>query len=169
MHSLFEEHRKQREAVYGPSKADQVAPVAPTSPAVDQAAQSGSPINDTMQAIPVSPSAATLPPPSAKSETFSAGETEATPAPAAEPAESKKDKPVEKDEQAKEKVTEADGKVEGDAGKGKDGDKEHKDGAVNEEVTESQPPPGPTKKVHEGYSCDGCLGPIAGSRFRCLE
>lgn len=31
------------------------------------------------------------------------------------------------------------------------------------------PAPEPAKKVHDGVLCNGCWGPVAGSRFRCLE
>lgn len=171
MHSLFEKHRKQREAVYGPSKADQNVPVDSTTPAVDEAVQTGSPIIETAQAIPAP--ANTFPPQSAKSETFSAAETEAASAPAADPAESKTDRLDEKVDKGKGKAMEAELEVVGD-GKEEVGDKNANDSTghqkeVTEEVTDTRPPPGPTKKVHGTYRCDGCFGPIVGSRFRCLE
>lgn len=150
MHGLYEEHRKKREAIFGPSKADQLPPAATSSDA--SAAKPAEGTTSSAAAILASPSA----------EPEISAEGEGSSASAVEPTDAKKDEQAEKGGEAEGDDTA--GEVKGNE-KAKDTDvaKEEQDDK-KEAITKE-----PKKKVHEGYHCDGCMGPIEGSRFNCLE
>lgn len=151
MHGLYEEHRRKREAIFGPSKADQVPPAATSSDA-----SAANPAEGT-----TSSAATILASPSAEPEISAEGEGSS--ASAVEPTDVKKDEQAENGGEAKGDDTN---------GKAKEGNENAKDtGAAKEEQNDKKDavPEEPKKKVHERYFCDGCMGPIAGSRFHCLE
>lgn len=165
MHSLYEEHRKKREATFRPPKSTSSSVT--TTPAEGVVVAANSISATTPVEITVSPQAVGSPfaLPSGVTETSSADKAAVgvTSTSTVHPIDPTKNKS-------------ADGSEDKGGGLNGTGTTEGQPSKENGHVVEEEvkkdadvkPSPEPAN-VHIGYTCNGCKGSIAGSRFRCLE